>query len=336
MDKVFNKIDRILVSHSVFAQANNRLTQIFEASKECDEPIGVAVVGESRSGKSRLLEHIEIKHPRERREDGMYIPVLRIVTPSKPTVKGLVEIMLSAIGDPLWSRRASENEKTERLIALLDKAETSMIIIDEFQHFYDKTSNKIQHHVADWLKILVDKTCVALVVAGLPSCMSVISQNEQLSGRFTGALMMPRFDWVDPAGRNEFISVLEAFQEVLSDEFELPDLTSDNMAFRFYCASGGLVGYIAKILREAIWSALFTDRKTIDLSNLADAYDEALWKGCINRQVNPFHPKFDPTPSPATLQLAKDVGVSRNEEPQVSRRKTIDSTSPSLSEALVA
>ena len=53
------------------------------------------------------------------------------------------------------------------------------------------------HHVADWLKILVDETRCALVVAGLPSCQTVIDSNEQLAGRFHAPILMPRFSWQD-------------------------------------------------------------------------------------------------------------------------------------------
>ena len=201
----------------------------------------------------------------------------------------------------------------ERLIVLLKKVGTTMIIIDEFQHFYDKASHKIQHHVADWLKTLVDRARIALVVAGLPSCMSVISQNEQLSGRFTGAIRMPRFDWQKEDERGQFASILEAFQEMLP-EYQFPDLASDEMAFRFYCATGGLVGYIAKILRQAIWDALFNNRTVVDLSHLAEAYDEAVWQRSSFDSINPFSPAFNPVVTPQLLEYANSVGIAEPED----------------------
>lgn len=308
----FNKIDQILVEHTPFMAAKMRLIQHYVASRTCAEPVCMAVIGESRSGKSRVLDHITKQYPSERRDEGLYVPILTISTPSKPTVKGLAEKLLLELGDPLWNRRASENEKTERLIVLLRQVGTTMIIIDEFQHFYDKGSHKIQHHVADWLKILVDRARIALVVAGLPSCMAVISQNEQLSGRFTGAIRMPRFDWVKPEERVEFIAILEAFQQMLP-EYDFPDLSSENMAFRFYCASGGLVGYVAKILRQVIWDALFENRTTIGLEQLATAYDEAIWQRSTFESINPFAPGFDPAPTTQLLGYAKAVGCAEAE-----------------------
>lgn len=309
----FNVIDQILVEHTPFVSAKKRLIQHYTASRTCAEPVCLAIIGESRSGKSRVIDHVTLQYPAERRDEGMYIPILSISTSSKPTVKGLAEKLLLAVGDPLWNRRASENEKTERLIVLLKKVGTTMIIIDEFQHFYDKASHKIQHHVADWLKTLVDRARIALVVAGLPSCMAVISQNEQLSGRFTGAIRMPRFDWQKEDERGQFASILEAFQDMLP-EYQFPDLASDEMAFRFYCATGGLVGYIAKILRQAIWDALFNDRTVIDLSHLAEAFEEAVWQRSTFDNINPFSPWFNPVVTPQLLEYANSVGIAEPED----------------------
>lgn len=327
----FNQIDQILVQHTPFVTATSRLVQHYVASQTCAEPVCLAIIGESRSGKSRVLDHVSLQYPSERREEGLYIPILKISTPSKPTVKGLAEKLLLALGDPLWNRRASENEKTERLFVLLKQVGTTMIIIDEFQHFYDKSSHKIQHHVADWLKTLVDRARIALVVAGLPSCIAVISQNEQLSGRFTGAIRMPRFDWLKDEERGEFISILEAFQEMLAD-YQFPELVSDAMAFRFYCATGGLVGYIAKILRQAIWDALFEQRTIIDLGHLAKAYEEAVWQCSAFNSINPFSHGFNTTPTPQLLEYAKSVGCAESEDEAVSPHAVV--TDLTIAEAL--
>lgn len=325
----FNKIDQILVPHTSFLMAKTRLEQHFEASRTSEEPIGLAIVGESRSGKSRVLDHVTRQNPKIRSENGLQVPILSITTPSKPTVKGLVEELLHAIGDPLWNRRASEIEKTERLIVLLDKAKTTMITIDEFQHFYDKSSHKIQHHVADWLKTLVDRARIALVVAGLPSCMAVISQNEQLSGRFMGAIHMPRFDWVMENDRLEFMAIMDAFQEMLPD-YDLPPLDSEAMAFRFYCATGGLIGYIAKILRQAIWDASFEERKVITLEHLASAFDKSVWKKISSDLVNPFTDDFNAMPTKHIIAMAKSIGVAEDDLPA----RPIPKRKPSVAVAL--
>jgi hypothetical protein len=145
-----------------------RVRMIFFA-REASEPICVALIGPSRTGKSRVLDVCERQHPKVRREDGMYVPILRVTTPSKPTVKGLAEVLLEGLG-AVDATRGTENERTRRVKYLMRNTETRMLMIDEFQHFFDKGTKLIMHHVADWLKILVDETRCVLVVAGLPSC----------------------------------------------------------------------------------------------------------------------------------------------------------------------
>jgi Cdc6-like AAA superfamily ATPase len=176
-------VDQILVPHKDFQKAKSRIETHLLAAQSYQEPTCLAVVGESRTGKSRLIENITKQYPKIRTSEGSVIPVLSIRTPSKPTVKALVEVLLKEIGDPLWFKRGSENEKTERLYTLLKQTKTHTVTIDEFQHFYDKVSHKVQHYLSDWLKIFVDRFGLMLIVACLPDCMAVINQNQQLRGR---------------------------------------------------------------------------------------------------------------------------------------------------------
>lgn len=312
-------IDHTLVPHTAFQEASRRLEQCFTFARDAHEPICVAIFGESRTGKSRSLEECYSRHAPYRDDEGLNVPVLRVKTPSKPTVKGLVALMLRAMRDPKWNNVATEIAKTERLQTLMLNAGTTMVMIDEFQHFYDKASDKVMHHVADWLKILVDDTNVALVVAGLPYCRAVIDQNEQLAGRFLSPVVMPRFDWRSDDNRAEFTGILGAFHEAMSQHFDIPDLHTGDMAFRFYCATGGLMGYLTKMLRQAVWNASEANKETITLEDLALAYQEALWKlDDMSKRLNPFHRGFVAIP---TQELLAQVATLGTREQRPSRRR---------------
>jgi len=301
-------ISKTLVSHTAFEDAVNRIESCFAFSQDSNEPICIAVIGESRTGKSRVLETCCLRHPTTRYEDGLVVPILRIKAPSKPTVKGLIEVMLDGLGAP-DSQRGTENEKTRRLRILLRETRTRMVMIDEFQHFVDKGTRMIMHHAADWLKILVDEMNCALVVAGLPSCQAVIEANEQLGGRFVAPILMSRFSWEDIKQRQQFKKVLRSFYDELQKHFEIPKLYSDEMAFRFWCATGGLIGYLAKLLREAVWKSIESGTTLIMLSELDSAHMRSVWStqnSCVPR---PFASDFQVVPTVELLKSVNLIGV---------------------------
>ncbi len=321
MLKLKNIVESTLVPHTAFEESIQRLEQCFTYADGASEPICIALVGESRTGKSRALEECFIRHPKVRNSDGLMVPILRVKTPSKPTVKGLAELMLRAMNDPKFST-GTENVKTLRLQTLMQSAGTTMVMIDEFQHFYDKGSHKVMHHVADWLKILVDDCKVALVVAGLPTCRAVLDQNEQLAGRFLSPVFMPRFDWRDEDQRDEFIGILAAFQESIGAVFDLPRLDNSEMAFRCYCGTGGLIGYLTKFLRQAIWNALDSDTRSIGLTALLHAHDKAVWaKNGLVTFTSPFAKGFTTTPTDDLIARVKRIGTPADELPAPLRRR---------------
>jgi len=305
-----NIIQDTLVPHANFAKAVKRIEQCYKYAEDSTDPICIALIGESRTGKSRVLDECLRMHPRSRNADGLTVPILRVSTPSKPTVKGLVELMLETIGDP-QSTAGTENIKTSRLKKLIKSSGTRMVMIDEFQHFWDKGSRKVMHHVADWLKILADETNVALVVTGLPTCRAVLEQNEQLAGRFSAPVLMSRFDWQDGDSRNQFISILGAFYELLSEYYDLPNLKSQNMAFRFYCATGGLFGYLVKLLRQLVWNAIDEGVSVIALADIGAAYYESTGDDTFfSTEIDPFRPSFKSNPTVKLLQEVKLIGTT--------------------------
>lgn len=285
-------IENTLVPHTAFQQAANRLEQCFKYAQGSQEPICLALVGESRTGKSRTLEECCHNHPKVRDEQGLTVPILRVTTPSLPTIKGLASLMLDELGDPRFDS-GTEISQTRRIRKLMRQSKTRMVVIDEFQHFIDKGTFAVTHRVADWLKTLVDESKAALVVAGLPSCRAVLEQNEQLAGRFLSPIMMPRFDWRIDEDREEFIAILESLQASLETAFQMPSLTSTEMAFRCYCGSGGLMGYITKFLRQMVWNALDANSNVISLEDMLRAHEQSVWStDGLHEFTSPFSREF--------------------------------------------
>jgi len=301
-------IEEMLVMHTAFDETKKSLESFYQAASTLRDSIGVFVVGESRTGKSRLQEELTAKFKSSRNSDGTTIlPILRVQVPSKPTVKGLTSEMLAEYGDPA-ANKGTEQDKTRRLLHFINACQTRMIIIDEIQHFVDKTSKyRIIHHLTDWLKTLLNKSNIVVVIAGLPYAEALLYQNEQLRGRFVKTMRLPRFDWNDEDSRAEFIGLLEGFKSLLSEKFTLPDIEADEFAYRFYLATGGLTGYVFNIIRQAAWIVIDEDRTVIRYEDIENAYLNVV-NQIDQYQVSPFSDKFKLN---ETVQLKKAANIGK-------------------------
>ncbi|MCA6218567.1 TniB family NTP-binding protein [Ideonella sp. B7] len=323
-----NLVECVLISHSAFEEAGRRAEQKIDYVKYGGrEPACLALIGESRTGKSRCIEGILRRHPVQRTQEGILSPVLAITVPSKPTVKSLAENFLRKLRVTDWEK-GTEPQKTARLIKLLEQCGVVTLILDEFHHFYDKTSNKVQHHVADWLKNIVSEGHVALVASGLQSLQSVIDQNEQLAGRFGAPVVMPRFFWSNEEQQAEWLGILAGFDDVLREHFDFPSLCSEEMGFRFYCATGGLIGYLTNTLRQIVWNAIDDDRAKIRLQDFDRAYKQAIWvmdrRSASKGEVTPFDERWNANPNEAAIGAATTVGCHVGEV----REKSFGSKAP--------
>jgi Cdc6-like AAA superfamily ATPase len=221
-----NYVSRILVPHTDFQQARRRIRQLIRYRESGGtEPKGLAVMGESRTGKSTVLNAVIEEWPRRRDEDGLVVPILVARVPSRPSIIALAKSLLKALGVPDWTT-GTEIELTERLKTLLKKCKVMAIALDEFHHFVDRRSEQVQHELADWLKNLIEEAEVCLIVLGVPRMTAVIRQNEQLEGRFLAPVVLPRFDWFQDEQRADWIGILDAFSITLSEHFDVPSPTA--------------------------------------------------------------------------------------------------------------
>lgn len=300
-------VENILVPHTAFSCALERLEQGIRVAPIIRDPLGYFISGESRTGKSRLIEEFTNRYPPYRTPEGMRIPVLYVEVPSNPTEKGLAAEILAALGDPL-ADKGTENEKKRRLLRLLKECKTLVLILDEFQHFVDKTANNAVHlKTSDWLKGVLNQAKVVTVIAGLPYGNSVLAQNQQLRGRITQDIHMPRFDWKNDSSRGEFLGLLDGFTDVLRSRFTLPDLGEDTMAYRIYLASGGITGILTNLIRQAAWNAIDANRTDIKLEDLSKAYKQAI-HSLDHQAVNPF--SLDPKVyGGEALERAYQIGI---------------------------
>lgn len=315
-------IDGTLIPHPGYQAVEQQLDVLYRTMEVSVDPMCLAITGDSRAGKSRALEMFELAHKPYRSPEGLKVPVLRVRVPSKPTAKLLAQTFLYKLRDPLYAK-GSEGVLTCRLMKLIPEVGTRVIVLDEFQHFVDKATAGVQEYVTDWLKVFVDELNLGLVVAGLPNCMAVIYQNKQLRGRFFAPAEIKRFNWNDEDSRLDFIDVLAALQRAL-EPLSMPDLCSDDMAFRMYLACGGLMGFLMKIMRAAVTETALDGSMRISLDVLATAYVKAVVQDpiVVNRIGNPFKMDFKLVDQDRLIFLALQIGKEDDLAPTQPRRRS--------------
>jgi hypothetical protein len=331
----------VTIKHAAFTYASERIEMAQARKNKREEPVCLALLGESGAGKSFLIDYLEYNNLRVETDDGMVIPLVRASVPSKPTIKNVAEEILSKL-DPDDPRRSyTESQITKRIEDLMDECDTDVIVLEEFQHFYDRTTETVWEHAADWLKRLIEvkkkknHTRRMLVVSGLKQSMDVILQNSQLRRRFKAPLFLPCFSWRDPKQRAEFAACYNGFEDVIKKHFSMPDVKENKMYFRCYCATGGLIGYLKALLHEVVEYAIKSNKKELGLKDFDAAFDRFLFS---NREIKityrPFNESFSTTPTDDILNQAFLIGTPP--VPEVARRRKRALSAPSCGNSFVA
>jgi hypothetical protein len=176
-----------------------------------------------------------------------------------------------------------------------------VLVLDEVNHFVDNRSLTIAHEAADWLKSLIKHTKVSVVLFGLERSLELLRQNEQLRRLFSAPFTIGQFDWDKPDERASFTKLLVAFQVNLP-AYDLTILSDPDVRQRCYCASYGVIGYLSKILGEAVKAAKRLGTHVVTLDLLSRAYVDQIWEDHPSSQ-NPFDLAITPEPIKLTSSL---------------------------------
>jgi hypothetical protein len=135
---------------------------------------------------------------------------------------------------------------------------------------------------------------------GSPHSEVILQANAQLERRFQMRETLAPFGWKQAEQQIEFRTFLKYLDESLplAGRSQLSDAET---ALRIYCATGGVIGYVMKLVRRAAILAITRSAGNIDCSLLAEVYDERL--SSSRPGPNPF--RVDPE----TLQSALMEGA---------------------------
>jgi hypothetical protein len=270
------------IEHTTFLEAGTRIARAHRRFQQSGASDGVLITGQSGVGKSSLVKWYVRHFPPQETAERTIIPVLRVRTPTAPTVPKMTRAILEALGDAAPGR-GKEEEQLARMHQFLRDSKVEIILIEEFQQFIDHRS-VATYGITDWIKNQHDESGVPFVLLGLPRAANIISQNPQLCRRFGCRFYMQPFNGDTEAGWREFRGILRELRKRMPGSG--PQLHHPDLARRILFASEGLIDYIVRVLNEAL--AIAHRRQClVDVALLGEAYRETVWRG-VPDDLNPF------------------------------------------------
>lgn len=283
------RAEQIQILHPLFAEAFERLGDFHRLCQEGAAPRHLLLVGDSGTGKTSVLRSFSDRHPARQTEEGPRLPVVYVRVPASPTIRGLAEAILIALGAGV-QMRGSAQEKTNQVVELLRGCQTELLMLDEFHHFVE-AGRKVFEEVTEWLKILIDTAAIPTVLAGLPECELILRSNEQLRRRFAARVTLMPIGLSTSRDKTLFRDVLHAWDTQINLGRPLWGLAEWERVRRMHYASNGLMGYASKIILGTLVSMVSTGTAELDDALLEQAFTRYVWSDGVG-ELNPFNQTF--------------------------------------------
>lgn len=287
-------IQRIQINHQRLKPLMTELDTYayFAEQTETREPPCLAIVGEAGVGKTTCVQHwIRTATKRWDTASGEHPALLYLYTchPALTTPKGILAACLSVLGDP-HPDRGSERTMMERLQKLMRASSVRMLFVDKLQHLINRERQQIRYTCIELLEHLVRHMGVSVIFLGSQDeTDSIFQVSPRLDRRVGTPRILHPFEWKrdEPETILEFRSLMRTID--LHLPFDLSGLDEEEMAYRFFYASDGIMGWIMKLISYAGEKAISMQAATLSRSLFASAYDTCIAgtaKGA--GKINPF------------------------------------------------
>jgi DNA transposition AAA+ family ATPase len=221
------------------------------------------IVGESRTGKTIACESYMLRNkPQQIGRKTPVVPVVYLMPPSKCGSKDFFTSILEYMR--YRAVKGSVSDFRKRAMDVLEACEVEMLIVDEADRLQPDTFPEVRD-ISDKIN---DKLGIAVVLVGTDRLDAVIKRDEQVHNRFRahrrfGKLLGQEFKDTVVIWENKVIA--------LPVPSNLAKVDTQKLLLK---ATGGYIGRLDEILREAAIKSLSRGHKKIELSILKEVARE--------------------------------------------------------------
>ena len=217
------------------------------------------IVGESRTGKTMGCNAYRLRYkPKQKHGKPPTVPVVYIPIPQECGAKDLFNMILDHLKYQVTKGTVAESR--DRAFRVLKGCAVEMVIIDEADRFKPKTFAEVRD--------IFDKLEIPVILVGTDRLDAVVKRDEQVYNRFRACHRFGKF-----SGEN-FKRTVEIWEKEILKLPVASNLSSKTMLKILGEATGGYIGLLDMILREAAIRALKKGLQKIDLATLKEVTEE--------------------------------------------------------------
>ena len=217
------------------------------------------IVGESRTGKTIACESYMLRNkPQQTGRQTPVVPVVYLMPPSKCGSKDFFTSILEYL--KYRAVKGTVSDFRSRAMDVLKACEVEMLIVDE--------ADRLQPDTFPEVRDISDKLGIAVVLVGTDRLDAVIKRDEQVHNRFRA---QRRFGKLLGQEFKDTVVIWENKVIALPVPSNLAKVDTQKLLLK---ATGGYIGRLDEILREAAIKSLSRGRKKIEFSILQEVARE--------------------------------------------------------------
>ena len=256
-ESIQGEINRLRRKNIVPLQQVSHLHKWLEGKRKSRQ--SCRIVGESRTGKTITCEAYKLRHkPKQEIGKPPIVPVINIQPPQECGSRDLFALIIEHLKYKVV--KGTVGEIRNRTLKVLERCQVEMLIIDEADRLKPKTFADVRD--------IFDNLGISVVLVGTDRLDAVVKRDEQVHNRFRAC---HRFGKLSGSEFKDIVVIWER------DILKLPiasNLSSKAMLKVLAPATGGYIGLLDMVLREAAVRALEKGLKKIDLATLKEVAGE--------------------------------------------------------------